>query len=158
MTFSGCPATFTVYSGWAVTAGFGRPVSWTTAHTIRKHAWPGNLRELRNAVERGVIMCNDSAVRSDHLPPGLGARKSRVEVGGLVSLADLEAEHVRRVVAATPSLDEAAAVRAYDAGAKALHADADTLPYSWREIRAAAAAIRRLNERQMEAAKAAPRR
>ncbi|WP_020470961.1 sigma-54-dependent transcriptional regulator [Zavarzinella formosa] len=82
---------------------------------LMKHAWPGNLRELRNAIERGVILSPGGEVGVDQLPPGLGSRKARLEVGGLISLEELEAEHIRRVLGATASLEEAAAVLGIDA-------------------------------------------
>jgi NtrC-family two-component system response regulator AlgB len=73
------------------------------------YPWPGNVRELRNAVERGVILTRDDVVALEHLPGQLtGTTTARVEVGGPVTLDDLEAEHIRRVVASAPSLDEAA--------------------------------------------------
>ena len=35
--------------------------------------WPGNARELRNNIERAVILCPDGApLDSAHLPPGFG--------------------------------------------------------------------------------------
>jgi DNA-binding NtrC family response regulator len=35
--------------------------------------WPGNARELRNTIERAVILCPDGApLDAGHLPPGFG--------------------------------------------------------------------------------------
>jgi DNA-binding NtrC family response regulator len=35
--------------------------------------WPGNARELRNTIERAVILCTDgSPLDAGHLPPGFG--------------------------------------------------------------------------------------
>jgi DNA-binding NtrC family response regulator len=35
--------------------------------------WPGNARELRNVIERAVILCPEGApLEADHLPPGFG--------------------------------------------------------------------------------------
>lgn len=31
------------------------------------HQWPGNIRELQNAIERSVILCNGEIVRPEHL-------------------------------------------------------------------------------------------
>ena len=31
-------------------------------------AWPGNIRELRNALERAVIVCDGELIRAEHLP------------------------------------------------------------------------------------------
>jgi NtrC-family two-component system response regulator AlgB len=82
---------------------------------IKAYPWPGNIRELRNAVERGVILNPDGAVRPEHLPGQLTtATVPHVELGGPVTLDELEAEHIRRVVAAAPSLDEAARMLGID--------------------------------------------
>ena len=34
---------------------------------LERHAWPGNIRELRNTVERAVMMASGGAVRASHL-------------------------------------------------------------------------------------------
>jgi NtrC-family two-component system response regulator AlgB len=79
------------------------------------YPWPGNVRELRNAVERGAILTRDNLVGLEHLPGQLtGSTTARVEVGGPVTLDELEAEHIRRVVASAPSLDEAARILGID--------------------------------------------
>jgi NtrC-family two-component system response regulator AlgB len=77
---------------------------------ICRHPWPGNLRELRNAVERGVILTTDDEVGLAHLPVQVGSppTAARVEVGGPVTLEALENEHVRRVLTSSPSLEAAA--------------------------------------------------
>lgn len=77
---------------------------------ICRHGWPGNLRELRNAVERGVILTTDDEVGLAQLPAQVGnlPAAGRVEVGAAVTLELLEAEHIRRVLASSPSLEDAA--------------------------------------------------
>jgi two-component system, NtrC family, response regulator AlgB len=76
---------------------------------LAAYAWPGNVRELRNAVERGVILARDESIGLEHLPGQLtAATAARIELGGPVALEELEAEHIRRVVASAPSLEEAA--------------------------------------------------
>jgi len=87
---------------------------------ILRHPWPGNLRELRNAVERAAIFAEGPEVGRADLPermarPLAGAATVAVEVGLAVSLQALEAEHIRRVVATSPSLDEAAKLLGIDA-------------------------------------------
>ena len=80
---------------------------------IAGHRWPGNLRELRNAVERAAIVADGPEVGLADLPErvaskGVGGTSDRVEVGGNVSLDRLELEHIRRVLAAASSREEAA--------------------------------------------------
>ena len=56
-----------------------RRVSGVTASMLdrmRAYDWPGNARELRNLVERAVILCPDGApLDAGHLPPGFGTGK-----------------------------------------------------------------------------------
>ncbi|HEX8952592.1 MAG TPA: sigma 54-interacting transcriptional regulator, partial [Polyangia bacterium] len=35
---------------------------------LRAYAWPGNARELRNTIERAVLLCGRGPIRSEHLP------------------------------------------------------------------------------------------
>lgn len=76
---------------------------------LARHTWPGNVRELRNAVERGVILTTDAEIGLAHLPSRVGAPPAKaVAVGGAATLDELEAEHIRRVLVAAPSLEAAA--------------------------------------------------
>jgi len=73
------------------------------------YAWPGNLRELRNVVERAVILASGQQVELDDLPDEFhGTTGPDVAVGSRVTLEALEAEHVRRVLAHARNLDDAA--------------------------------------------------
>jgi two-component system response regulator AtoC len=33
------------------------------------HSWPGNIRELRNVIERAMLFCDESSIDLPHLPP-----------------------------------------------------------------------------------------
>ena len=82
---------------------------------LARYSWPGNVRELRNAVERGVILTADETVGLAHLPASVGSPPApKVELGGAVTLEALEVEHLRRVLASAPSLDEAARIFGID--------------------------------------------
>jgi DNA-binding NtrC family response regulator len=37
---------------------------------FQRHDWPGNARELRNVLERAVILCGEGTIAARHLPPG----------------------------------------------------------------------------------------
>jgi DNA-binding NtrC family response regulator len=39
---------------------------------LMKHRWPGNIRELRNAMERAVILCERDSIEFEHLPAAVG--------------------------------------------------------------------------------------
>ena len=48
---------------------------------LMSYTWPGNARELRNAIERAVILCPDGApLDAVHLPPGFGRDKATAVV------------------------------------------------------------------------------
>jgi len=90
---------------------------------IAAHAWPGNLRELRNAVERSVILCPSSVIEAADL--GLAAQRpggvagqadgdTRVAIGDDVPLEEIEREHISRIVAREPSFEAAAKVLGID--------------------------------------------
>lgn len=83
---------------------------------IKAHTWPGNLRELRNVIERAVILSRGERVELGDLPVELSAstQSGVVELGALVSLEAIEQEHVRRVIARTVKLEEAAAILGKD--------------------------------------------
>jgi NtrC-family two-component system response regulator AlgB len=82
---------------------------------LLRYPWPGNVRELRNAVERGVILATGPLVGLAELPAQVGSEvRSGVEVGGRATLDQLEAEHIRRILAETQTIEEAATVLGVD--------------------------------------------
>ncbi len=99
----------------------GRPVkdfSTEAWAAIRRHPWPGNLRELRNSIERAVILTRGTKVELDDLPAELansGPGGTEVALGALVPMDVIEQAHVRLVTARTSTLEEAARVLGIDA-------------------------------------------
>jgi len=83
---------------------------------LLRYPWPGNVRELRNAIERGVILTAGPCVGLGDLPAqvGLSPLTRGVEVGAAATLDEIEAEHIRRVLAASPTMEEAATVLGID--------------------------------------------
>jgi DNA-binding NtrC family response regulator len=47
-------------------------VSEAVFHLFQNYSWPGNARELRNTLERAVIVCEGAVIETKHLPPGFG--------------------------------------------------------------------------------------
>lgn len=81
------------------------------------YRWPGNLRELRNACERAALLGDGPRVTPDDLPDRLRDKSTpptSTAPASLRTLDEVEAEHIARVLAATPSLDEAADVLGID--------------------------------------------
>jgi NtrC-family two-component system response regulator AlgB len=73
------------------------------------YKWPGNLRELRNVIERAVILASGDKIELCDLPEEFGAKPDpAVAVGARVTLDALETEHLKRVLAVSRNLDEAA--------------------------------------------------
>jgi NtrC-family two-component system response regulator AlgB len=84
--------------------------------SILRYPWPGNVRELRNAIERGVILAGSNQVGLAELPAQVGATlpPCTMEAGGAVTLEQLEADHIRRVLARTATMEQAAMVLGID--------------------------------------------
>jgi two-component system, NtrC family, response regulator AlgB len=97
---------FARQSGKAVT-GF----SDAAKDALARYPWAGNVRELRNAVERGVILATGPLVDMADLPVQVGQPpRAGLDLGAAVSMEQIEAEHIRRVLGASASIDEAASV------------------------------------------------
>jgi len=82
------------------------------------YAWPGNLRELRNVIERAVIVAAGDQIDKDDLPERMQETSvhpaNGFQVGARVSIAELEQAHIRRVLGQSSTMEEAAQVLGID--------------------------------------------
>jgi DNA-binding NtrC family response regulator len=56
-------------------------VSPKAMQALSAHDWPGNIRELRNVIERAMLFCDEAAIDVSHLPAELldGSKKSKTK-------------------------------------------------------------------------------
>ncbi|HUE38652.1 MAG TPA: sigma-54 dependent transcriptional regulator [Candidatus Binatia bacterium] len=99
----------------------GLSLSAAAKEAIERYAWPGNLRELANAVERAVILAPGSEIE----PADLGiptstsastgaASSAAATIGGDATIEDIEREHIARVIARGETLEAAARILGID--------------------------------------------
>jgi NtrC-family two-component system response regulator AlgB len=85
-------------------------LSLEAAEALVDYRWPGNIRELRNALERAVTVARTEAITLNDLPDSIYRDASHtflVSAGTL--LKEREHECILRVLAETPTLEDAAA-------------------------------------------------
>lgn len=83
---------------------------------LQVYRWPGNLRELKNALERAAILAPGDVIDTSLLPPPIGgdALAAGPRLGDAVTLAAIEEEHTERVLANTKTIEEAAKILGVD--------------------------------------------
>jgi NtrC-family two-component system response regulator AlgB len=76
---------------------------------LRAYPWPGNIRELRNAIERAVILWPANTIEPQAFPDRIsGAGRAEPTIGGAFTLEEIEREHILRVLARSATMEEAA--------------------------------------------------
>ncbi len=90
--------------------GFSQEAS----QALIQHLWPGNVRELRNAVERAVILGSGKQIGINDLPDGMASSADPPAIGDRTPLSVIEELHIRRIMASSASLQEAADILGID--------------------------------------------
>ncbi len=101
-----------------------RKLSTEALTLMRRYVWPGNIRELKNAIERMVVLSEREVLSPEDLPPeirsGVSAAAHADTVGGKgyalsLSLDEIEERHIRAVLASLEgNRSQAAAVLGID--------------------------------------------
>jgi DNA-binding NtrC family response regulator len=82
-----------------------REISPEALAVLRAHRWPGNVRQLRNALEHAVLLADTDLLLPSHLPPEIRMPVAGIvdddSVTALLPLAEIEKRHIRRVLDAT---------------------------------------------------------
>jgi formate hydrogenlyase transcriptional activator len=73
-------------------------ISQETMSELASYAWPGNIRELQNFIERSVILTSDTVLQAP-----LASLKSAAEVQsvGAITLEDAERDHICKILEQT---------------------------------------------------------
>ena len=74
-----------------------RRISTPAIDMLTAYHWPGNIRELENAIEWAVIVCDNKVIHSYHLPPTLQTAEASGTVMGL-SLKDATENYERELI------------------------------------------------------------
>ncbi len=94
-----------------------RSVTEAAMEILRAYAWPGNIREMENALMRAAVRARGSVIGVEHLSLGDGGAGAREDL----SLATAVRAHVRRVVERMGG-DEEEAARALGVGVEEVRA------------------------------------
>jgi len=74
---------------------------------LRAYAWPGNVRQLRNVMERALLVLDGDRLLPEHLPPEVRGEAPAPRTsahpadGPFLSLREVEERHIRRALALT---------------------------------------------------------
>jgi NtrC-family two-component system response regulator AlgB len=82
---------------------------------LLRYPWPGNLRELRNAIERALILWPAQVIEPAAFPERIvGGVEKGPRLGGDYTVEEVEREHIERVVQRSANLEDAARILGID--------------------------------------------
>ncbi|MFD2257139.1 sigma-54-dependent transcriptional regulator [Luteolibacter algae] len=94
-----------------------REFSPSAKEAVMRYPWPGNLREMRNAIERAVILAQGPNIDTGDLPAmNAGISVSNTAdgdgpwIGGEFSMEEIEESHMLKVLETTSTLSRAAEI------------------------------------------------
>jgi len=82
---------------------------------LTNYHWPGNIRELRNTIERALVFSTAQVLTPEVFPDRMQSLPTRrPEVGGNFTLDQIEREHIHRILAQSATQEEAAKILGID--------------------------------------------
>jgi NtrC-family two-component system response regulator AlgB len=82
---------------------------------MEHYSWPGNIRELRNVIERATILSSGEEIDLIDLPSSLHeSPDENPALGGAYTVDEIEAEHIRQVLRRSKNLQQASTVLGLD--------------------------------------------
>ncbi len=70
----------------------------STMHALQAYSWPGNIRELRNVIERAVLLSDQKKITLNDLHFDGHARVGTPFLDTRLTLVELEKQHIERVL------------------------------------------------------------
>ena len=71
------------------------------AEVLRRYSWPGNIRELKNVIERTMILAPQGEIDAGFLPKEISESRADPPLHPLGTLRDVEEHYVAEVLAST---------------------------------------------------------
>ncbi len=97
-------------------------ISKTALQLLQQYNWKGNIRELKNIMERAAILTGGSEILPDHLPYEIQKQNVTTQAG--LSLAAVEKQHIQRILQYTNG-NKAKAARLLEIGLATLYRKMD---------------------------------
>ncbi len=94
------------------------PVNHAALRLLQQYSWKGNIRELKNVVERAAILADGTEILPEHLPYGI-QQQNKVNPPGF-SLASVEKQHIQKILNHTGG-NKAKAARLLEIGLATLY-------------------------------------
>jgi len=66
---------------------------------LQRHLWPGNIRELRNVLERALLGAGSEVIEAQALDFASSPRRGSAEAGSKLTLREVERNHIAQVLA-----------------------------------------------------------
>src|SRR5690606_42130935 len=82
---------------------------------LQKHSWKGNVRELKNSIERSLILIEGDTLDANALPYEFCMQEGTSNSLSAMALAEIERKHIQKVLAFTKG-NKAEAARLLEIG------------------------------------------